>query len=262
MHARALALFIVTGFGFVVMLGPILLVVILSFSPTDSFVFPPPGFSLRWFVEFFRATHMWRALIFSLEIAVVSATCASILGTMAALFVARRKGAFSGALQSLFLAPIVFPGIILGLSLLLFFRTMGVSVLPGLIVAHILLGTPYCFRSTLTSLQSLDMSIVEASQSLGAGPIRTFFLIMLPLIWQGVVSGGLFAFIISFGEANASLFLTGPGYTTLPIEIFSYLQFPGGQLIIASASTLQVALIILMVLAIERAVGLARMVQA
>jgi putative spermidine/putrescine transport system permease protein len=262
MHVRALALLIATGISFILMLGPILLVVILSFSPTDSYAFPPSGFSLRWFVEFFKATHMWRAFLFSLEIAVTSAACASILGTMAALFVARRSGALSGILQSLFLAPIVFPGIILGLSLLLFFRTMGVSVLPGLIVAHILLGTPYCFRSTLTSLQSFDISVAEASQSLGAGPIRTFFLIMLPLIWPGVLSGGLFAFIMSFGEANAALFLTGPGYTTLPIEIFSYLQFPGGQLIIASASTIQVALIILMVLAIERIVGLARIVQS
>ena len=262
MHATAVSLFITTGIAFVLMLGPILMVVILSFSPTDSLVFPPTGFSLRWFVDFFRAMNMLRAFLFSLEIAVVSAACASVLGTMAALFVARRRGALSATLQSLFLAPIVFPGIILGLSLLLFFRTMGVSVLPGLIVAHILLGTPYCFRSTLTSLQSFDVSVAEAIQSLGAGPIRTFFLIILPLIWPGVLSGGLFAFIISFGEANAALFLTGPGYTTLPVEIFSYLQFPTGQLIIASASTLQVALIIVMVLAIERVVGLARIVQA
>lgn len=262
MRATALALFITSGIAFGLMLGPIFLVVSLSFSPTDSLVFPPSGFSLRWFHEFFRMASMGRAFLFSLEIAVVSAVCASALGTMAALFLARRRGALSSTLQSLFLAPIVFPGIILGLSLLLFFRTMGVSVLPGLIVAHILLGTPYCFRSTLASLQSFDVSVEEASQSLGAGPIRTFFLIILPLILPGVLSGGLFAFIISFGEANAALFLTGPGYTTLPIEIFSYLQFPTGQLIIASASTLQVALVIVLVLAIERTVGLARIVQA
>jgi putative spermidine/putrescine transport system permease protein len=84
---------------------------------------------------------------------------------------------------------------------------------------------------------------------------------VLPLIWPGVVSGWLFAFIVSFGELNTALFLTGPGRTTLPIEIFAYLQFQGSQLVIAAASTLQVAMILLMVAAIERVVGARRLVR-
>jgi putative spermidine/putrescine transport system permease protein len=87
-------------------------------------------------------------------------------------------------------------------------------------------------------------------------------LVTLPLIWQGVLSGWLFAFIVSFGELNTALFLTGPGLTTLPIEIFSYLQFQGSQLVIAAASTLQIALIVILVAVIERVVGIGRIIRA
>jgi putative spermidine/putrescine transport system permease protein len=121
---------------------------------------------------------------------------------------------------------------------------------------------PYVFRTVLASAQSLDPALEEAGQSLGAGPLRTLLLVTLPLIWQGVLSGWLFAFIVSFGELNTALFLTGPGVTTLPIEIFSYLQFEGSQLVIAAASTLQIGLIIVLVAVIERFVGIARIIRA
>ena len=152
----------------------------------------------------------------------------------------------------------MFPTIILGLALLLLYKTIGMPVFPGLLLAHCVIGMPYCFRTVLASVQALDPALEEAGQSLGAGPFSTLFLVTLPLIWQGVLSGWLFAFIVSFGELNTALFLSGPGLTTLPIEIFSYLQFQGSQLVIAAASTLQIALIVLMVAVIERVVGMGR----
>lgn len=251
-----------TAIAFPLIIAPILIVVIAAFSPTDYFQFPPPGLSLRWFVEFFRLDNMRNAFALSLQLALLSATIANVLGTMGALFLARRRGVMAGLLQSLFLAPLVFPTIILGLALLLMYKTIGLPVFPGLLLAHCVLGMPYCFRTALASVQALDPSLEEAGQSLGAGPISAFFLITLPLIWQGVLSGWLFAFIVSFGELNTALFLSGPGLTTLPIEIFSYLQFQGSQLVIAAASTLQIALIVLMVAAIERMVGIGRIIRS
>jgi putative spermidine/putrescine transport system permease protein len=121
---------------------------------------------------------------------------------------------------------------------------------------------PYGFRTVLASAQGLDPSLEEAGQSLGAGPLRTLVLVTLPLIWPGVLSGWLFAFIVSFGELNTALFLTGPGVTTLPIEIFSYLQFQGSQLVIAAASSIQIALIVILVAVVERIVGIARITRA
>lgn len=250
-----------TVLAFSLILCPILVVVVAAFSPTDFFVFPPPGLSLRWFQEFFRLENMRNAFLLSLQLAIASACCASVLGTMGALYLARRKGWIAAGLQSLFLAPLVFPTIILGLALLLLYKSIAMPSLPGLLLAHCVVGMPYAFRTVLGSVQALDPALEEAGQSLGAGPIRTLFLVTLPLIWPGVLSGWLFAFIVSFGELNTALFLTGPGVTTLPIEIFSYLQFQGSQLVIAAASTLQIVLIVLLVAGIERIVGIGRIIR-
>jgi len=250
-----------TAIALALIIIPIAIVVITAFSPLDYFEFPPRSLSLRWFVEFFRLENMRNAFVLSLELAVLAATLATIFGTMGALFLARRRGFMAGLLQSLFLAPLVFPTIILGVALLLLYKTVGMPVFPGLLLAHCIIGVPYGFRTVLASAQALDPALEEAGQSLGAGPLRTLFVITLPLVWQGVISGWLFAFIVSFGELNTALFLTGPGLTTLPIEIFSYLQFQGSQLVIAAASTLQVALIIVMVAVIERIVGIGRIIR-
>lgn len=262
MKPLAFVLPTVTALAFLVIIGPIAVVVLAAFSPTEFFTFPPPGLSLRWFFEFFRLGNMRDAFALSLELALAAASLATILATMAALAVVRRRGLAANLLQSLFLAPLVFPTIILGLALLLFYKSLGIGIMPGLILAHILVGTPYCFRAVLTSLQVFDFAQEEAGQSLGAGPFRTFFLITLPQIWPGVLAGWFFALIVSFGELNTALFLTGPGQTTLPIEIFSYLQFQGSQLVIAAASALQVGLILLLILVIERLVGLARLTRS
>jgi putative spermidine/putrescine transport system permease protein len=251
-----------TAIAFALILVPIAIVVVAAFSPRDYFDFPPPGLSGRWFVEFFRLENMRNAFLLSIELALLSATLATALGTLGALFLARRRGMVAALLQALFLAPLVFPTIILGVALLLMYKTIGMPVFSGLLLAHALVGMPYGFRTVLASAQALDPSLEEAGQSLGAGPVRTLFLLTLPLIWQGVLSGWLFAFIVSFGELNAALFLTGPGLTTLPIEIFSYLQFQGSQLVIAAASTLQIALIVALVAVIERFVGLSRIIRA
>ena len=247
-----------TVVAFTLVVVPILMVVVAAFSPSDFFQFPPPGFSVRWFVEFFGLDTMRSAFALSIELALASATVATILGTLAALFLARRRGALAGVLHSLFLAPLVFPTIILGVALLLLYKTIGMPVLPGLLLAHCVVGMPYGFRTVLASAQALDPALEEAGQSLGAGPLRTLLLVTLPLIWPGVLAGWLFAFIVSFGELNTALFLTGPGMTTLPIEVFSYLQFEGSQIVIAAASTVQIALIVVLVAVVERAVGLAR----
>jgi putative spermidine/putrescine transport system permease protein len=262
MKALGVILPAITVLAFLVIIGPIAIVVFAAFSPTEFFTFPPPGLSLRWFIEFFRLENMRDAFALSLELALSAASLATALATMAALAVVRRRGFGANLLQSLFLAPLVFPTIILGLALLLFYKSLGIGTLPGLIIAHVLVGTPYCFRAVLTSLQVFDFAQEEAAQSLGAGPIRTFFLITLPQIWPGVIAGWFFALIVSFGELNTALFLTGPGQTTLPIEIFSYLQFQGSQLVIAAASALQIGLILVLILAIERLVGLARLTRS
>lgn len=248
---------------YLLVLGPILIVLVTAFSPTDFFVFPPPGLSLRWFAVFFNTDSLRSAFLRSIQIAVVAGLVATLLGTMAALFVARRKGFAASLLQTLFLAPLIFPAIVFGLALLLFFKLIGgMPEFAGLVIAHAILGMPFVIRAVSSAVLAVDPVLEEASQSLRAGPFQTFRLVTFPLIWPGILSGGLFAFILSFGELNTALFLTGPGVTTLPIEIFSYLQFQGGQLVIAAASAVQVGMIAIIVVVMERLVGLGRVVRS
>lgn len=258
-----LILLALAGLTYVLVLGPILIVIVTAFSPTEFFSFPPPGLSLRWFNAFFETESLRDAFMRSLGLAALACACATILGTMAALAIARRRGLVFTVLQSLFLAPLIFPAIVFGLSLLLFFNLIGgVPEFLGLVIAHAILGTPFVVRAVSSSVLAVDPVLEEASQSLRAGPIRTFLVVTMPLIWPGIISGALFAFILSLGELNTALFLTGPGVTTLPIEIFSYLQFQGGQLVIAAASAVQVGIILVLVVAVERLIGLRRIVRS
>jgi putative spermidine/putrescine transport system permease protein len=261
MSAVRILLRLVVMLAFTLVLGPILTVVVLSFSASDYLAVPPPGLSLRWFERFFTTASLRGALGLSFTLALTAAATATVFGLLAAYATVRRRGARSDALQALFMAPLVFPTIILGLALLLYFRSLGVPILIGLFLAHVVVCLPYCFRACLTSLTAFDRTLEEAGQSLGASPLRTFFRVTLPIVWPGVVSGFLFAFVVSIGELNTSLFLTGPGVTTLPIEIYSYLQFEGSQLVVAAASTVQVAIIVIAILVMERLVGIARVVQ-
>ncbi|MEO8345640.1 MAG: ABC transporter permease [Betaproteobacteria bacterium] len=250
------------GLCLALVLGPILVIIGISFSPIDGFVFPTDGMSLRWYRAFLESDRLWGSFLFSFRVAITVAALSLILGTLAALTLARRSGGATSAMQALFVAPMVFPAIILGLAVLLFVRVLNAPLWSGLIIAHVLIGAPYCFRMVSGSMQAFDPILEEASQSLGAGPLRTFAYVIVPLIWPGMLAGALFAFIVSFGENNAALFLTAPGYSTMPIELLGFLQFPGNQLIVAAASTVQVGLIVLFILLMERLVGLARIVRS
>jgi putative spermidine/putrescine transport system permease protein len=250
-------------FSYAVVLVPILIVVVTAFSASEFFGFPPKALSLRWFEAFFASDSMRSAFIRSLQIALIASGAATILGTMASLAIARRKGVVFSLVQSAFLAPLIFPAIVLGLALLIFYKRIGgIPEFIGLIIAHTVLGLPFVVRSVTSSLLAVDPALEEAGQSLRASRLKVFRFVVMPLIWPGMLAGGIFAFILSLGELNTALFLTGPGVTTLPIEIFSYLQFQGGQLIIAAASAIQVMMIVVIVLVAERLIGLRRLVRS
>src|SRR6266850_8270012 len=173
-----LVLVTLAGLTYLLVLGPILIVLVTAFSPTEFFVFPPPGVSLRWFRAFFENESLRDAFMRSLWLAALSCTVATTLGTMAALHIARRRGLVFTVLQGLFLAPLIFPAIVLGLSLLLFFKLIGgMPDFPGLVIAHAILGTPFVVRAVSASVLAVDPVLEEASQSLRAGPFATFRLV-------------------------------------------------------------------------------------
>lgn len=251
-----------TVLAYALVQGPVIVVVLAAFTNSDAFAFPPSGLSLRWFEAFLRTDSLREAFVRSFAVAGAASLLATVAGTLAALGLAGRRSLWTGPIQALFLAPLIFPALVYGLALLLFFNRIGSPpAFLALVVAHAILGLPFVFRSVLASLEALDPALREAGASLRAGPVRAFVHVVLPLIWPGMAAGALFAFVLSLGELNAALFLTGPGVTTLPIELFGYLQFQGGQLVVAAASAAQIAAVLLLAGLGARVVGLGRLVR-
>jgi putative spermidine/putrescine transport system permease protein len=243
--------------GFGVLVLPILIVVAISFSPTESQAFPPSGVSFRWFGEFLASPFFEAFFFISLPIAVVTALLSTILGVMAAYVVARREIPFEGEAVMYFISPLIIPPAIIALAIMIVLDANPLNFVPQfvkIVLGHIVITLPYTFLTSMTALQSLDDEIEQAARNLGAGRFQTFRKVTLPLIRSGVVSGFLLAFILSFTDSVISLFLSGQNTTTLPVEIFTFLQYDSSPLIAATA-TIQILLVLVLVLIIGRLVG-------
>ena len=227
------------------LLLPVLVVVATSFTETAYPVFPPRGFTLRWFEAFLANPEFMNGMRLSALLALAATLIATALGTAAALGLARGRRR-RPALAALFLSPIVFPAVVLGLALLIFYSRAGIaSSFTGMVAAHVVLVTPFVVRMVAASLAEFDDSVEEAARNLGAGWLRVFFQVTLPIIRPGVVAGAVFAFIISFDELVVTLFLAGPGLQTLPIRIYTFVQYNSTPVISAISTTLILAWVLL-----------------
>lgn len=204
------------------LLLPILVIMPLSFSDSSFLSYPIPGWSLKWYRNLFDSPEWTRAARNSFIVAPAATLIATVLGTMAAVGLARTNFPGKGALMSVLIAPMVVPIVVVGVSTYLFFANIGLAdSYLGLIVVHAALGAPFVLTTVLATLQGFNHNLVRASLSLGAGPLPTFFRITLPVIAPGVISGALFAFATSFDEVVVTLFLAGPSQVTLPRQMFT-----------------------------------------
>lgn len=253
--ARALAF--LAGVVYAFLLLPIVVVVLAALNAGDYLTFPPQGFSLRWFVHFAQDEAFTHAFAFSLELAALATAFATVLGTLAALYVARHARRAADALRVLFVAPLQFPAILTGVALLIFFYALHTKAQGtlSLVVGHTIICIPYVFLAVSVVLAGFDRSLEEAARGLGASPFATFRRVTLPIIGAGVASGAAFAFINSFGEFPVSLMLAGVGATPLPIELFDYLRFDFDPTA-AAVGTVNIAMATVVVLVTERIVGL------
>jgi putrescine transport system permease protein len=218
-NATALAL----GFAFLYL--PILLLVVYSFNES-RLVTVWGGFSTRWYGALMRNEALMEAAWITIRIAFVSATLATILGTLAALALVRH-GRFPGRtlFTGMVYAPMVMPEVITGLSLLLFF--VAIDFDRGfwtVTLAHTTLTLCFVTVVVQARLVGFDRSLEEAAMDLGAPPLRTFFAVTLPLIAPSIVAGFLLAFTLSLDDLVIASFNTGPGATTLPIRIYSQVR--------------------------------------
>lgn len=237
-------------------LAPIAIIFVFAVNPTPFISFPPEGFSLRWFEEFFATSAFMNALWLSLKVAVVTTALATVVGATASVALARGNLPGSRLITAFVLSPLMLPAILTGLALFQAYMFMDVGrPLWGLVAGHVLVTTPYVVRTTLAVLHNFDTRLEEAATNLGASPLRVYFEVTLPLIKPGMIAGGIFAFIVSFDQVPVSLFLISPGNETLPITLFNYLKFEmDGR--IAAASVVSIAISFAIVLGLERTIGL------
>ncbi len=239
------------------LLAPIVIVVLAALNSGTYLRFPPEGLSLRWFVAFAQSRSFTTSLRFSLKLATLATAASTVVGTMASLWIVRFSGRWRNALRVLFVAPLAVPGILTGIALLIFFYAVGWgnTGFLGLVIGHTLICTPYVFLITSAVLLRFDRTLEEAARNLGAGALRTFWRITLPLIKGGIISGAVFAFVASYDEFNISLLLSGVGMTPLPIQLFDYLRFSFDPTA-AVAGTISIGLAFVVVLVTQKLVGL------
>ena len=220
--------FLVLVAGYAFLYVPIACLMAFSFNDS-SLMTSWSGFSLRWYVELFQDTALLEAARLSLLIAALTATTAVIIGTWAG-YVLARMGRFRGfgLYIGMLSAPLVMPEVVLGISLLLMFvemsRLLGWPEGNGIFtiwVGHVTLCMAYVAVIIQSRVRDLDRSLEEAALDLGASPLKVFFLITVPLISPALLASWLLAFTLSLDDVVVASFLSGPGYTTLPLEVFS-----------------------------------------
>lgn len=212
----------------VILLAPVIVVVLAGLNAGDHLSFPPDGLSLRWIVEFFRSDAFLPAYVFSLLLAIVTMIFSTILGTMLALFLVRARIPGLQFFRAFFMAPLMLPGIVLGLALYLFYVSSDIGLvrsMPGLVIGHVLVTIPYVIGTVTAALVGFDISLEEAARSLGASRWQAFRRVTLPSIAGGMTAGSVFSFIVSFGQFDISLFLTPPDSTPLPIALYTSLRY-------------------------------------
>jgi ABC-type spermidine/putrescine transport system permease subunit II len=234
------------------LLAPLVVVIAVSFGPSAVFEFPPHGVTLHWFEAFFASPAFVTAFFrVSLVVGLLAAVLATVLGTSAALGLVRFRFFGREAVETFFLAPLLVPEILLGAALYLFYARLAVQAsIWTLLCGHLVICTPYVIRSVTAGLVGLDPRLEEAA-SLGATRVQAFFKVTFPLLRSSLVSGAIFAFIISFSDINLALFLSGPQSTSLPVHIFSQIQWQGDPTI-AAASSMQIVIIGLLILIVQR----------
>lgn len=223
------------------LVAPTLIVLPLSFTDRPSFVFPPKGWSLQYYEDFFTQA-VWRdALLTSLKLGVSVAVLATVLGSAAAFGIVRGKFPGKAVVNGMLLAPMIVPGIIVAVAVFaMFLRWQLVGTFTGFLVAHTVLALPFVVVTVSASLHTFDRRLELAAASMGAGPLTRLRRITIPLVLPGILSGAVFAFVTSFDEVVVALYIQSPTMRTLPIRMFTSVTSETDPTIAAASSVILV----------------------
>ena len=248
----------VNVFVYLYLVAPLVIVVLVSFTPSTFITFPPRGWSLQWYEEMLARSEFIESLWLSLWLGIFAASIATVLGTLASFALVRFRFPGRDFVSTLTLSPLLLPGIVTGVALLQFMATIGWGASLGrLLLAHVVITTPYVVRAVTATLAGFDKSLEEAAMNLGANRWTTTRMITIPLIKSGLMAGAIFAFIISFDNVIVSIFLSTAEFTPLPIRIYQYVEF-SAKPIVAAISTVQILVILGLMLALERLIGFSK----
>ncbi|MBL4935098.1 ABC transporter permease [Clostridium sp. YIM B02515] len=252
--SKLLTLFV--SLVYIFLIAPLLIIVVTAFDSSNVMAFPPKGFSMKWFINVFSSDTFMTTLGISVKVAVLATIIALIIGVPAAYALSRKSYRGKAVIQNIFLSPIIVPGVVLGFA---FFRFLVIKlqleVFASLLIGHVIIVIPYIIRVVGSSLENLDFSIEEAAVSLGATKVKAFFMVVLPNITSGVIAAFMLAFINSFNNVPASLFLTGPGVSTLPISMMTYVEYNYDPTISALSVILMILTVFIMFI-VEKTLGL------
>ena len=259
---EALSLRLVFGalaaIAIVFLVGPTVIMLLTSFTASQSLKFPPDGLSLRWYAALLDADQMQAAAWNSLVVAFWTTALSVVLGTAAALGIARSRSPLARACDVLFVSPLLLPALAFGFAALIFIHRLGFAPsIPFLVLGHTVVCVPFVLRTTIAALSQLDHALLDASQSLGAGGWRTFRRVTLPLIAPGLGAGAFLAFMASFDNVPVSLFLADERSEMLPIHLWQQIE-TNLDVRTAAVSGLIVMFTLILMLLAERLAGLTR----
>jgi putative spermidine/putrescine transport system permease protein len=244
-------LYIVCAFIAFFLVLPVFIVIPMSFSSATFLQFPPPGLSLQWYQKYFSDPAWTRPTWVSLQVAMATMLFSTVLGVLASFPLVRQKFRFKSPLNSFIISPIIIPAIVISVALYGLFSKMGfVGTRLALVLGHSLLAVPFVVITVSAVLKGFDVTLEKAAMSLGASRLQTFFKITFPLIRPGIISGALFAFIISFDEIVISMFLCGLSSVTLPVKMWEDIRLEINP-VIAAVATMLISLSVIILSLVE-----------
>jgi putative spermidine/putrescine transport system permease protein len=248
---------IVTGIILAIVYVPLGVVLVNSFSTSTSLTWPPPGFTLEWWVRAFQSQGAMNAVLTSVQVAIVATLVSLVLGTLLSLALQRFDFFGRSTVNLLVILPIALPGIITGIALNNFFRTiMGVPLsIWTVVIAHATFCIVTVFNNVIARLRRMGTSLEEASADLGAGVWTTFRLVTFPQLRSALLAGALLAFALSFDEIIVTTFTAGSGVTTLPIFILNNMFRPNQAPIVSVIAVVMVLISIIPIYIAQRLSG-------
>ncbi len=255
-----LTIWIILGATLTFLIGPFLIVIFAGMSAGEALAFPPQGLSLKWYAKVFTVESFRASFALSMFLAVFGTIAALLIGIPAAYALNRYDLPGSETIRTVVAAPIIVPGIIVGLALLRYFVVpLDVTITMALFVTHTALVLPYAVRVVSSSLNNLRSDMEEAAVILGCTRLQAFTKVVLPNIRGGILAAFILGFVTSFNEVPASLFLSGPGVRTLPIDMLSYMEITFDPSV-AALSALLAFMSVAIVFIAERLLGFSRYV--